>query len=259
MLTQLALSDLQLRALNLGQDRFRRRLWILPHAGGVYLEALESSEGNAGHLKTWDGRSPPPIKKPRWDEDGVDEKEEEEVERKHQDEQQIEQEKPLKMEIKGTIVDKVYQQPVAEKQAASEIKSEPMDVAAPPPSTVSDETVEAAQQIKTEQAVADDPPQPTTTQADEPATIGAEDVALKSELMEETIHRSLPPLWFSLFPRCQCDNRSLNNPSGGGGGGDLLNGDGSDAGQGSEHVKEEADNEQLEKKEVHPIPEGKAL
>ena len=37
MLTQLALSDLQLRALNMGQDRFRRRLWILPHANKVYL------------------------------------------------------------------------------------------------------------------------------------------------------------------------------------------------------------------------------
>ncbi|XP_057373680.1 bromodomain adjacent to zinc finger domain protein 2B-like [Daphnia carinata] len=61
MLTQLALSDLQLRALNMGQDRFRRRLWILPHAGGVYLEALESGEANAGPLGTWDGKPVPPI------------------------------------------------------------------------------------------------------------------------------------------------------------------------------------------------------
>ena len=63
MLTQLALSDLQLRALNLGQDRFRRRLWIIPHAGGVYCEALESGEANAGALGTWDGRPSPPIAK----------------------------------------------------------------------------------------------------------------------------------------------------------------------------------------------------
>ena len=61
MLTQLALSDLQLRALNMGQDRFRRRLWILPHAGGVYLEAMESGEANAGPLVTWDGKPAPPI------------------------------------------------------------------------------------------------------------------------------------------------------------------------------------------------------
>ena len=61
MLTQLAMSDLQLRALNMGQDRFRRRLWILPHAGGVYCEALESGEAKAGPLITWDGKPAPPI------------------------------------------------------------------------------------------------------------------------------------------------------------------------------------------------------
>lgn len=75
MLSQLALSDLQLRALNMGQDRFRRRLWILPHAGGAYFESLESAEANAGKLGTWDGKGLPPIKKPRWDEDPAEESE----------------------------------------------------------------------------------------------------------------------------------------------------------------------------------------
>lgn len=28
----------------MGQDRFKRRYWILPHAGGVYVEGLESAE-----------------------------------------------------------------------------------------------------------------------------------------------------------------------------------------------------------------------
>ena len=69
MLSQLALSDLQLRALNMGQDRFRRRLWILPHAGGAYFESLESAEANAGKLGTWDGKALPPIKKARWEQD----------------------------------------------------------------------------------------------------------------------------------------------------------------------------------------------
>ena len=68
MLTQLAMSDLQLRALNMGQDRFRRRLWILPHAGGAYFESLESAEANAGKLITWDGKAAPVIKKMRLDE-----------------------------------------------------------------------------------------------------------------------------------------------------------------------------------------------
>ena len=37
-------SSHSLRALSLGQDRFKRRHWILPHAGGVYIEGLESGE-----------------------------------------------------------------------------------------------------------------------------------------------------------------------------------------------------------------------
>jgi hypothetical protein len=45
----------------MGQDRFQRRLWVLPHAGGVYLEAVESGEGNAGPLGTWDGNPAPQI------------------------------------------------------------------------------------------------------------------------------------------------------------------------------------------------------
>lgn len=29
-----------------GQDRYRRRYWVLPHCGGVFIEAMESGEGN---------------------------------------------------------------------------------------------------------------------------------------------------------------------------------------------------------------------
>ncbi|XP_077993528.1 bromodomain adjacent to zinc finger domain protein 2B-like isoform X2 [Glandiceps talaboti] len=33
-----------LRAMSFGQDRFRRRYWVLPHAGGIYVEGMASSE-----------------------------------------------------------------------------------------------------------------------------------------------------------------------------------------------------------------------
>ena len=59
MLTQLP--DLQLRALNLGQECYRRRLCILPHSGGVHFEALESGEANAGPVITWGGKTATPI------------------------------------------------------------------------------------------------------------------------------------------------------------------------------------------------------
>ncbi|KAI1290022.1 Bromodomain adjacent to zinc finger domain protein 2B [Halotydeus destructor] len=35
-----------LRVLSLGQDRFRRRYWILPTSGGVFVEGMESAEPN---------------------------------------------------------------------------------------------------------------------------------------------------------------------------------------------------------------------
>ena len=33
-----------LRALCLGQDRYKRRYWILPHGGGVFIEGMETAE-----------------------------------------------------------------------------------------------------------------------------------------------------------------------------------------------------------------------
>lgn len=33
-----------LRALCLGQDRYKRRYWILPHGGGIFVEGLETAE-----------------------------------------------------------------------------------------------------------------------------------------------------------------------------------------------------------------------
>ncbi|CAM9630898.1 unnamed protein product [Lampetra planeri] len=39
-----------LRALTFGQDRYRRRYWVLPHCGGLFVEAMESAEGKT-HLR----------------------------------------------------------------------------------------------------------------------------------------------------------------------------------------------------------------
>lgn len=33
-----------------GQDRYRRRYWVLPHCGGVFIEAMESGEGSYTQL-----------------------------------------------------------------------------------------------------------------------------------------------------------------------------------------------------------------
>uniref|UniRef100_A0A8C2WRQ4 Bromodomain adjacent to zinc finger domain 2B n=1 Tax=Cyclopterus lumpus TaxID=8103 RepID=A0A8C2WRQ4_CYCLU len=39
-----------LRSMMYGQDRYRRRYWVLPHCGGVFIEAMESGEGSYSTL-----------------------------------------------------------------------------------------------------------------------------------------------------------------------------------------------------------------
>lgn len=38
-------SSQTLRAASLGQDRFRRRYWVLPHLGGIFVEGAEGERG----------------------------------------------------------------------------------------------------------------------------------------------------------------------------------------------------------------------
>lgn len=55
-----------LRATDMGQDRYRRRYWHLAHAGGIYLEGIESGEPwklNTVEIAAAGSCSPPPAKK----------------------------------------------------------------------------------------------------------------------------------------------------------------------------------------------------
>lgn len=38
-------SSQTLRAASLGQDRYRRRYWVLPHLGGIFVEGAEGERG----------------------------------------------------------------------------------------------------------------------------------------------------------------------------------------------------------------------
>lgn len=222
MLTQLALSDLQLRALNMGQDRFRRRLWILPHAGGVYLEALESGEANAGPLGTWDGKPAPPIG-PQRNGDEPDEP---------MPEVPTVKSEPISDEHKPTLpVPKTEQE---DKETPS--LQEPMEVDQPPVKTELVE--EAAAAVKSEEST-------QATAGMIPETADA--VPRKEEEAQE----ALPALWFSLFPRTPCDRNSSANQ-----GKDRFGSDAEDEGEGRVSKKEEAAKEEAEKIVMQPIPEG---
>ena len=245
MLTQLALSDLQLRALNLGQDRFRRRLWILPHAGGVYLEAIESSECNAGHLKTWDGKAPLVIGEPRWDE------EDEEM-------------KQVDPQPNGEPISDVKEEKMEtdDEDVKPQIKEEPVES-----EPVEKEADECQVAVKTEESPEADESKPSENEAvaadpgttetsvpsgeSEPAAVSAsEDMGAESVKVESADPSDqLPALWFSLFPRSPCDEHSL-----------VIAGEGENrndsAGVGEENVKEEMVAEEVKKNEVFPVPEG---
>lgn len=224
MLTQLALSDLQLRALNMGQDRFRRRLWILPHAGGVYLEAMESGEANAGLLGTWDGKPAPPVGPQRTGD---------------------EEDEPM-----PEVATQVKSEPVSEEQ--SSVQQEPKVPAGQPEPMEEDQP-----SVKAETAPDETLPAVTVkTEEESHPTLdpSAGQVAPKKE--EETplvdIPEALPALWFSLFPRTPCDPQSLVNV------GKDRSGSDADGGDGGRVVKkEETAKEEAEKIIMQPIPEGK--
>lgn len=223
MLTQLALSDLQLRALNMGQDRFRRRLWILPHAGGVYLEALESGEANAGPLGTWDGKPAPPIG-PQCNGD--------EPEDEPMPEVPPVKSEPISDEPKPTLpVPKIEPE---DKEIPS--LQEAMEVDQPAVKTELVEEAATAGDVKSEE---------NTTAGMIPVT--AEVVPKKEEETQE----ALPALWFSLFPRTPCDRHSSANQ-----GKDRFGFDAEDEGDGRMSKKEEAAKEEAEKIIMQPIPEG---
>jgi hypothetical protein len=219
MLTQLILSKFQLRALNMGQDRFRRRLWILPHAGGVYLESLESGEANAGLLDTWDGKPAPPIGPQRNGDQPMPEVPPVKSE-------------PISDEPKPTLpVPKIEPE---DKETPS--LQEPMEVDQPAVKTELVEEATTAGDVKSEE---------NTTAGMIPVTA---EVVLKKE--EET-QEALPALWFSLFPRTPCDRPSSANQ-----GKDRFGSDAEDEGEGRVSNKEEATKEEAEEIIMEPIPEG---
>lgn len=43
-----------LRSMMFGQDRYRRRYWILPQCGGIFVEGMESGEGRNYWSPNWD-------------------------------------------------------------------------------------------------------------------------------------------------------------------------------------------------------------
>lgn len=160
-----------MRACPLGQDRFRRRYWVLPQVGGVFIEGMESSE-------------PEELENNRFTEEELAEydKEQQLLNELANNAESVEEESD-KMEIKPDKDDE-----------ESEIKDEPVDV--------KDE--EEPTDIKEEDAV--DP----NEIKDEPKLEidnGELENKVVPEVTPDDINTPQVPTipWFSILPRITCD------------------------------------------------------
>ena len=295
MLTQLALSDLQLRALNMGQDRFRRRLWILPHAGGVYCEALESGEANAGALGTWDGRPTPPIAKPELElepvqpikREMISEKEQEDEDNDESVQQQNQKKKSKKKtKKKKEEVEEEEEVDVAndEEEGKEAIKSQDVEMQQEAedekPLVTLNGTTELKESsetngnatdvvVKKEESVEEEttPKVEVKMEIDQAAEDDKSVVVASSDQNEETeamkVESSLPTLWFNLFPRSSCDHHSLVHATSINGRDSCSSPTGASEAAGDDRSapsgKQETVVKEEEKIDMLPIPEGNLI
>nr|XP_021332707.1 bromodomain adjacent to zinc finger domain protein 2B isoform X4 [Danio rerio] len=231
-----------LRSMSYGQDRFRRRYWILPQCGGVYIEALESGEGLEELEKERERLRNCPVVQ-------VKEEPKEEVLQHHQHE-----------EIQGTLKEEVKQEEEKpmdlDQEPNKEARSSPLkdktDVVATPPQLPELRLSQSPQcqepphtprhahngcsaTIAMDMTSGSSPAHsPTTSKLTEASSPNAEhaippplqlgipahllqpQLAQTQLLASDQLYKVLSERsghWFSLLPRSPCDDTSLIQPS----------------------------------------------
>lgn len=166
-----------MRVSPLGQDRFRRRYWVLPQVGGVFVEGMESSE-------------PEELENNKFTEDELMEYEKEQklLDEEANNAESNEQQDADKMEIK-TDKDEVVD--IGDKEDMTDVKEEdePMDIKE---DEAQDQADMKSDQVKLE-----------TVENGEPHN----DTKLNSEVACDEASQSQVSnmAWFSILPRNSCD------------------------------------------------------
>lgn len=120
----------KLRATNFGQDRYRRRYWVLPHLGGIYVEGLESAEPEEMTWEEVEEKKEEGEKKDKAETRAEKEPEEKmEVEIKDEKvngmekngEEMVSAEEEKKVEVNGCVDDKVVGDELPVKQTEGEV------------------------------------------------------------------------------------------------------------------------------------------
>uniref|UniRef100_A0A8C1D443 Bromodomain adjacent to zinc finger domain, 2Ba n=2 Tax=Cyprinus carpio TaxID=7962 RepID=A0A8C1D443_CYPCA len=202
-----------LRSMSYGQDRYRRRYWVLPQCGGVYIEGLESGEGVEELEKERERLRNFPVR--------VKEEPKEEVLQHHQHD-----------EIQGAVKEEVKQEeekPIdPDNEANKEMRSSPLkdqqetEVATTPPQPPElhpSQSPQCQELPRTPVGAKGSPSAehtiPPPLQLGIPAHILQPQTQLlaNDQLLKVLSERS--GHWFSLLPRSPCDDTSLihNTPS----------------------------------------------
>uniref|UniRef100_A0A8C1PYG5 Bromodomain adjacent to zinc finger domain, 2Ba n=1 Tax=Cyprinus carpio TaxID=7962 RepID=A0A8C1PYG5_CYPCA len=206
-----------LRSMSYGQDRYRRRYWVLPQCGGVYIEGLESGEGVEELEKERERLRNFPVVQVK--EEPMEEDQHEEIQGPVKEEVKQEEEKPIDPDQEANK--EMCSSPLKEQQETDVATTPPQ-----PPELRPSQSPQCQELPRTpakanglchthnscpavETISASSPAHsPTTsklTEASSPSLL-ANDQLLKV-LSERSGH------WFSLLPRSPCDDTSLIQPS----------------------------------------------
>uniref|UniRef100_A0A8C2JTL8 Bromodomain adjacent to zinc finger domain, 2Ba n=1 Tax=Cyprinus carpio TaxID=7962 RepID=A0A8C2JTL8_CYPCA len=206
-----------LRSMSYGQDRYRRRYWVLPQCGGVYIEGLESGEGVEELEKERERLRNFPVVQVK--EEPMEEDQHEEIQGPVKEEVKQEEEKPIDPDQEANK--EMCSSPLKEQQETEVATTPPQ-----PPELRPSQSPQCQELPRTpakanglchthnscpavETISASSPAHsPTTsklTEASSPSLL-ANDQLLKV-LSERSGH------WFSLLPRSPCDDTSLIQPS----------------------------------------------
>uniref|UniRef100_A0A672NFJ3 Bromodomain adjacent to zinc finger domain protein 2B-like n=1 Tax=Sinocyclocheilus grahami TaxID=75366 RepID=A0A672NFJ3_SINGR len=174
-----------LRSMSYGQDRYRRRYWVLPQCGGVYIEGLESGEGVKELEKERERlRNFPVVQVKEEPEEVLQHHQHEEIQGAVKEEVKQEEEKPIDPDQEANK--EMPHSPTTSK--LTEASSPSAEHTVPPPLQLGIPAhILQTQQLAQTQLLAND--------------------QLLKVLSERSGH------WFSLLPRSPCDDTSLIQPS----------------------------------------------
>ncbi|XP_056605644.1 bromodomain adjacent to zinc finger domain protein 2B isoform X4 [Triplophysa dalaica] len=230
-----------LRSMSYGQDRYRRRYWVLPQCGGVYIEAMESGEGleelekERERLKNFQAvqvKEEPQEELTEHQEE--DEEEEEEIPAVPLKEEELKQEDKLVDPHQETDKEMRFS-PLKELQGTEPVTTPPQPPKLHPSTSPACQelphTPAGLRVVATDTTSASSPARsPTTSKLTEGGSPGPEhsvppplQLSVPAHVLQP--HAQLLPTdqllrvlgersghWFSLLPRSPCDDTSLSQP-----------------------------------------------